>query len=48
MRPMATAGTALAIDPKMGTSEKTAATSAITGQYLSPTMAKPMALTARR
>ena len=31
--PTATAGTALAIDPKMGTSENTAASSAMTGQY---------------
>jgi len=44
VRPMATAGTALAMEPKMGTSEKTAATIAITGQYLSPMKANPMAL----
>ena len=44
--PSATAGMALAIEPKIGMSEKTVATSARTGQYLSPTKAKPTALSA--
>ena len=40
---MAMAGTALAIEPKIGTSENTAETSAMTGQYFRPTIAKPSA-----
>ncbi len=39
----AMAGMALAIEPKIGTSENTAETSAMTGQYFRPTIMKPSA-----
>ena len=43
VRPMATAGTLLRIDPKMGMIDITLATTARMGQYLSPKSEKPMA-----